>query len=118
MQLHRRIGGRLQAGYGSRAGEIASLLAVHFERGGETHQAVHYWQRAGENAGRRNAYHEAIAALRKALALLTTLTDSPERTERELALQLTLGELLMAAQGMASPDAEKPTPGPTPFANR
>ena len=105
MQLHRRIGGRLEAGYGTRAGEIASLLAVHFERGGETQQAVHYWQQAGENAGRRNAYHEAIAAIRKALALLTTLTDSPERTERELALQLTLGELLMAAQGMASPDA-------------
>ena len=37
--------------------------------------------------------------------MLATLTDSPERTERELALQLTLGELLMAAQGMASPDA-------------
>ena len=105
MQLHRRIGGRLEAGYGTRAGEIASLLAVHFERGGETLQAVRYWQQAGENAGRRNAYHEAIAALKKALALLTTLTDSPERTERELALQLTLGELLMAAQGMASPDA-------------
>ena len=105
MQLHRRIGGRLEAGYGTRAGEIASLLAVHFECGGETLQAVCYWQQAGENAGRRNAYHEAIAALRKALALLATLTDCPERTERELALQLTLGELLMAAQGMASPDA-------------
>jgi predicted ATPase len=33
------------------------------------------------------------------------LADSPERTQRELALQLTLGELLMAAQGMASADA-------------
>ena len=105
LQLHRRIGGRLEAGYGTRAGEIASLLAVHFERGGETLQAVHYWQQAGENAGRRNAYHEAIATLRKALALLATLADSPERTQRELALQLTLGELLMAAQGMASPHA-------------
>ena len=43
MQLHRRIPGRLEAGYGIRAGEITSLLAVHFERGGETLQAVHYW---------------------------------------------------------------------------
>ena len=33
------------------------------------------------------------------------LADSPERTQRELALQLTLGELLMAAQRMASADA-------------
>jgi adenylate cyclase len=37
--------------------------------------------------------------------LLSTLPDSPERIQRELALQLTLGELLMAAQGMASPAA-------------
>ena len=35
MQLHRRIGARLEAGYGARAGEIAAQLAVHFERGGE-----------------------------------------------------------------------------------
>src|SRR5262249_4610891 len=45
------------------------------------------------------------AALRKGLALLATAPESPERTERELALQLTLGELLMATQGMASPAA-------------
>jgi predicted ATPase/DNA-binding winged helix-turn-helix (wHTH) protein len=105
MQLHRRIGGRLEAGYGARVGEIAAQLAVHFERGGETYQAVHHWQQAGENAARRNAYHEAIAALRKGLTLLATLPNSPERTQRELALQLTLGELLMATKGMVSLEA-------------
>jgi predicted ATPase len=42
--LHRRIGARLEAGYGARAREIAAQLAVHFERGGEVPQAVHYWQ--------------------------------------------------------------------------
>jgi predicted ATPase len=105
VQLHRRVGARLEAGYGARAGEIAALLAVHFERGGETPRAVHYWQQAGDNAARRNAYPEAIAALRKGVALLATQPDSPERTQRELALQLTLGELLMAAKGMVSPEA-------------
>ena len=71
--------------------------------GGEVQRAIHYWQQAGDNAVRRNAHSEAIAALRKGLALLSTLPDSPERTQRELALQLTLGELLTATQGMASP---------------
>jgi predicted ATPase/DNA-binding winged helix-turn-helix (wHTH) protein len=104
-QLHRRIGSRLEAGYGPRAGEIAAQLAVHFERGGEVRRAAHYWQQAGENAARRNAYPEAIAALRKGLTLLATLPDGPERARRELALQLTLGELLMATNGMASPEA-------------
>jgi predicted ATPase len=104
-QLHQRIGGRLEAGYGVRAGELAAQLAVHFERGGEIPRAVHYWQQMGENAARRNAYPEATTALRKGLALLATLPDSPERTRHELTLRLILGELLMAARGMASPDA-------------
>jgi predicted ATPase len=95
-QFHRRIGSRLEAGYGPRAGEIAAQLAVHFERGGEVQRAVHYWQQAGENAARRNAYPEAIAALTKGLALHITLPDSRERTQ---------GELLMATKGMVSPEA-------------
>ena len=63
---------------------------------------MHYWQQAGDNAARRHAHHEAIAALTKGLALLATLPDSPERTQHELALQLTLGELLIAAKGIAA----------------
>jgi predicted ATPase/DNA-binding winged helix-turn-helix (wHTH) protein len=107
VQLHRRIGARLEAGYGARAGEIAAQLAVHFERGSETHQAVHYWQQAAENATRRKAYHEAVAALRKGLALLAMLPESRERTQRELALQLKLGELVMAVKGRASLEASE-----------
>ena len=65
MQLHRRIGARLEAGYGAQAGEIAAQLAVHFERGGEIAAGRALLQQAGDNAARRHAYHEAIAALRK-----------------------------------------------------
>jgi predicted ATPase len=103
-QLHRRIGARLETGYGSQAEEIAAQLAVHFERGGEIGWAIHYWQQVGETAARRHAHPEAIAALRKGLALLATLPDRSERNQQELALQLPLGELLMAAKGMAAPD--------------
>jgi predicted ATPase len=42
VQLHQRIGARLEAGYGVRAGEIAARLAVHFERAGAVQRAVHY----------------------------------------------------------------------------
>jgi predicted ATPase len=56
-------------------------------------------------AARRNAHREAIAAIKTGLALLATLPDSPERIQRELTLQLKSGELLMAAQGMGSPEA-------------
>src|SRR5215475_13464593 len=105
MQLHRRIGVRLEAGYDAQAGEIATRLAVHFERGGEVRRAVQYWQQAGDNAAQRNAYPEAIAALRTGLALIAMLPESAERTQRELALQIMLGELLMMARGMASHEA-------------
>ena len=105
VQLHQRIGARLEAGYGAQAGEVAAQIAVHFERGGEIPRAVEYWQQAGDNAARRNAYAEAIAALRTGLALLALLPESSERTQRELALQLILGELLMVAKGMASLEA-------------
>src|SRR5262245_30216154 len=103
-QLHQRIGVRLEVGYGARAGEIAARLAVHFERGGATAQAVHYWQQAADTAARRNAHHEASSALTKGLALLATLPESPERSQHELALLLTLGELLRTTQGVGSPD--------------
>ena len=76
-ELHRCIGARLEAGYGARAGEIATQLAVHFERGGELERAVEYWQQAGDNAARQNAYPEAITAFSKGLALLATLSEAP-----------------------------------------
>src|SRR5262245_33523781 len=86
MQLHQRIGARLEVGYGARAGEIAAHLAVHFERGGEVQRAVHYWQQTGDNAARRYAYPEALASLRKGLTLLASLPESPARTQDELTL--------------------------------
>ena len=104
-ELHRRIGTRLQAGYGAQAAEIAAQLAVHFELGGKSEPAVHYWQHVADTAARRNAHHEAIAALHTGLALLATLPDNPERIQQELTLQLTLGELLMATKGMGAPEA-------------
>jgi predicted ATPase/DNA-binding winged helix-turn-helix (wHTH) protein len=41
-QLHHQVGVCLEAGYGTRAGEIAAQLAVHFERGGAVQRAVYY----------------------------------------------------------------------------
>ena len=104
VKLHQAIGARLEAGYGARAGEIAAQLAVHFERAGAVQRAVYYWQQTGEKAGWRYAYPEALAALRKGLALLATLPESPSRTQDELTLLLSLGELLIIAKGAATPE--------------
>ncbi len=105
VQLHQRIGARLEAGYGAQAGEVAAQIAVHFERGGEI--------RGPSNIGSRPAIMrrggmpmpKPSPHCRTGLALLALLPESSERTQRELALQLILGELLMVAKGMASLEA-------------
>jgi predicted ATPase len=104
VQLHHRLGTRLEAAYGVRAGEIAAELAVHFEHGRDSRRAVQYLQQAGENALRRCANQEAIRLLTKGVELLTTLPDTPERSQPELILQTTLGPALIATRGYAAPD--------------
>src|SRR5262249_3963152 len=58
---------------------------------------------AADRGTGRQAYHEAVAAPRKGLALLATLPESPARAQHELTLLLLLGPRLMAAQGYAVP---------------
>src|SRR5262249_35431941 len=107
LHLHRRIGTRLAAGYGARAREIASQLAVHFECGGEMHQAVQAWQQAGEQALRRFAYTEAMGHLRRGLTLLEAWAEGPERWQQELAVQIRLGTAFLAARGYTAPETEQ-----------
>ena len=104
IQLHHRLGTRLEAAYGAQASEIAAELAMHFEHGRDYHRAVQYLQQAGENAIRRCAHHEAIQLLTKGLELLITLPDTHERSRQELILQTTLGPVLIATRGYAAPD--------------
>jgi len=105
-QLHRRIGERLEAGLRERALEIAAELAMHFERGQQPGRAIGYLQMAGEIATQRSAAREAVAHLTHALDLLQAEPDTPERAEREVALQVALGGPLMAVKGRGAPEVE------------
>jgi predicted ATPase len=102
--LHQRIGEREEAAYGSQVGEIATALAVHFERSRDYRRAVQYFGQAGERAGGRYAYREASTHLAKGLELLTALPETPERAQHELTLQLALGTALQATRGYAAPE--------------
>ena len=66
--------------------------------------AVVYWQRAGKRASERSAYVEAISHLRKGLAVLQMLPDTPARLQHELELQTTLGPALIATKGFGAPE--------------
>ena len=104
-QLHRQVGIRIERAYGERAPELAAELAVHFERSGELSRVGIYLQRAAENARRRGAYREAQAHFDRALALLAGETPGPQRSGRELELQIGRGAVIMAAQGWSAPEA-------------
>jgi predicted ATPase/DNA-binding winged helix-turn-helix (wHTH) protein len=105
--LHRRIGERLEAGLRERAGEVASELAMHFERGRDPRRAIRHLQVAGEIATQRSAAREAVAHLIRALELLRGLPDTPERAVQEVALQIALGGPLMAVKGRGAPEVEQ-----------
>jgi predicted ATPase/DNA-binding winged helix-turn-helix (wHTH) protein len=107
MELHRRIGERLEAGFGERAGEIAGLLAGHFARGRDAHRAIRYLRRAAEVAMQRGATREAVEHLGAALELLATEPETAERAAAEVGLQIALGGPLMALHGRGAPEVER-----------
>ena len=58
MELHYRIGERLEAGLRERALEAATELVMHFERGRDPARAIRYLRVAGEIATQRSAARE------------------------------------------------------------
>ncbi|MBI3800334.1 MAG: tetratricopeptide repeat protein, partial [Deltaproteobacteria bacterium] len=105
--LHERTAQVIEVIYHSRLEDHYGELANHYTRSSNTQKAVEYLQQAGQQAVQRSAYAEAISQLTAALELLKTLPDTPERIQRELTLQLTLGPALMATRGYTAPEVEQ-----------
>jgi len=104
--LHRSIGMRLEAAFGEYAPQIAAELAVHFDEGRDVPRAVMFYQHAAETDRRRNAHEGAQQHFRRALALLGKLPASNERDQREVALRIGLGSVLMQVRGWGAPEVE------------
>jgi predicted ATPase/DNA-binding winged helix-turn-helix (wHTH) protein len=107
IQLHRRLGERLEAAYGDRASELAADLARHFVRGRDPARAIRYLRQAAEIALQRHAHRDAIDYLNRALRALRDCPDTPERTQQELQVYLALGGPLMATKGQAASEVEE-----------
>jgi predicted ATPase len=106
MRLHEEVGTALEILYGDGAEltAIAPQLARHFEEAGMPQTAIGYLHQAGDRAVRMSANEEAIAHYVRALALLETLPDTPERARQELSLRLALGVPLPAVEGYGAPE--------------
>ena len=105
--LHERTAQAMEEVYRHRLEDHYSELAYHYSRSGNTQKAIDYLQLAGQQAVQRSANTEAITHFNIALELLTTLPDTPGRTQQELNLRVIVGPALIATKGYAAPEVEK-----------
>jgi predicted ATPase len=106
-QYHQRIAQVLEARFPETAETQPELLAHHYTEAGLREQAMPYWQHAGQRALQRSATLEAVNHVTRGLAALSTLPETPERTQQELALQIMLGAALRATRGPSAPETER-----------
>jgi predicted ATPase len=105
--LHERIGAAIEQVYASSINDHLVELARQYSGSGNLSKALEYYERAGRQAVQRSAYDEAMRDFTTALELLQSRSKNAERDQRELALQSSLGPVLMATKGWAAPETEK-----------
>jgi class 3 adenylate cyclase/tetratricopeptide (TPR) repeat protein len=86
-QFHGRAAEWLMQAGGERSGEIASLVAAHFEQGERPLEAAEWYGRAGEQARRGYAPATAMESFRKALALVPDAPAADTDTARRQRLE-------------------------------
>jgi class 3 adenylate cyclase/predicted ATPase len=100
----RQLHGRVVAALEKSAATEPSLLAQHCAEAGVREKAVEYWLKAGQKALTRSAMAEAVALLRKGLALLSDMPNDEHRQRDELEFQIALGQAFQAIKGPAAPE--------------
>jgi tetratricopeptide (TPR) repeat protein len=82
--LHDVVGQTLEELYPDRLGELAAILAMHYESAGDTDKAIHYLAAAASFAFERNALVEADDLYRRAQVLLPeqAADEQPELLRR------------------------------------
>ena len=111
--LHEQLGTTLEALYdvqeralGADTTNITPQLARHFQETQNWDKAIFYLRQAGERALHLSAFQAAIIHLTKGLDLLMEQPETPQRDEKELEFQLSLGMTLKGMQGVGTPVVE------------
>jgi class 3 adenylate cyclase/tetratricopeptide (TPR) repeat protein len=102
--LHQHIGDVLCDKFPVIAGTEPEVVAYHYTEAGLSGVALEWWRKAGQQALKRSAYSEAIAHLRKAVAIADELPDGPGRTVERLHLQIAYGRALRGSLGHSAPE--------------
>lgn len=101
-ELHRSVSIALNEKFPEIAKQRPELVAHHLTEAGDAEKAVEAWQTAGDYAQARAALVEAGQHYKKAITMLQTLPDSPDRAQLELPLQISLGHIFAATKGFGS----------------
>jgi predicted ATPase len=97
----------LETFWGEQRASVANELALLSETAREFDRAADYFGLAARNANELFASHEAVALARRGLAMIAMLPPNRERLERELSMQVVLGNALMATRGYAATEVEQ-----------
>jgi DNA-binding SARP family transcriptional activator/predicted ATPase len=82
-----------------------SQLGYLYQTAGDAARAVHHYVRAADDSGRLFAHREVILLCRRALGLITSLPDTPERTITAMRLHFSIGFSTMIVDGYGAPEA-------------
>jgi predicted ATPase len=102
--LHGQIVESLEGQFPETMETQPEVLARHCEAAGLVEKAIDYLRKAGRQAIARGAMTEALSQLRKGLDLLPAMPDGIACQERELELQIALGNAQIATNGYGAPE--------------
>ncbi len=91
--LHLLVGDALEDLYPERRGDLAAVLAMHFEQAGDADRAVHYLTEAARFAYDRFAIVEAFDLFSRAAALLPPPEATDDEPTRRRRVELELGRV-------------------------
>ena len=106
-QIHADVAAILERDFPELAENQPEVLAFHYQEAGNQQEAIRCWFKSGQRALTHSGNVEAIANFRKALRLVSTLPETPERIKQEIDIQLALGIPLIAVQGYASAETRE-----------
>jgi class 3 adenylate cyclase/DNA-binding response OmpR family regulator/predicted ATPase len=106
-QLHSRIADALTQGFPETVETQPELMAHHLAQAGFTERAIDYFRKAARRAIERSANAEAIGHLTRALRMLESLPENPERERLVLEFEVMLGQAMIADHGYAAPETRE-----------
>ena len=106
-RLHTRIADALENGFALTVETQPELLAHHLAEAGFTERAIDYLRRAGQRSIERSANAEAIGHLTRALELLQSRPDNPQRKRAAFPLEAMLSQAMIASYGYTAPSTRE-----------